>query len=124
MHLEVIGTTLRSGSDVAEIITGAIALMVGSRYLWLVRLRRLALEKYLRAERRIDEASGSDDRGSRSVMHLMGYVAMTESEVLDAAFTSRNIKSFTTNDPKTGRANALLFQFENHKRSEEKGARK
>jgi hypothetical protein len=124
MHLEIIGTMLRSGADVAEITTGTIALIVGGRYLWLVRLRRLALEKYLKAERRIDEASGSEDRGSRSVMHLMGYVAMTESEVLDAAFTSRNIKSFTTNDPKTGRANALLFQFENRKNSAKKGAGK
>lgn len=124
MHFEILGSILRYGADVAQITTGAIALIVGSRYLWLVRLRRLALERYLEAERRIDEASGSEDRGSRSVMHLMGYVAMTESEVLDAAFTSRKIKSFTTNDPKTGRANALLFQFENRNNFAKQGAGK
>ena len=124
VHAEIVETILRSIADIAGITTGAIALIVGSRYLWLVRMRCRALEKYLKAEQRIDAASGSKDRGARSLMHLMGYVAMTESEVLDAAFTSRNIQSFTTNDPKTGRANALLFQFETRQTSAKKGAGK
>jgi hypothetical protein len=33
MHFEIIGSILRDGADVAEIITGGIALIVGGRYL-------------------------------------------------------------------------------------------
>ena len=102
------------GADIAEIITGVIAAIVGGRYLWLVRRRRLILERYLQKERRRDEASGHKGNGVRSVLHLMGYASMTEQEVLDAGFASRHIRSFTHNDPATGRSDALLFQFERY----------
>jgi hypothetical protein len=79
------------------------------------------LEKYLKSERCKDKTSESESGGIRSLMYLMGFVAMTEAEVLDAAFASRSIKSFTSTDPKTGRADALLFQFETRTNSDEEG---
>ena len=103
---------LTLGADIAEIVTGLIAAIVGGRYLWLVRQRRLILETYLEVQRADDQASGKQGGGVRSVLHLMGYAAMTEPEVLDAAFASRHIRSFTHNDPATGRSDALLFQFQ------------
>jgi hypothetical protein len=114
MELKSVESLLVVGADIAEIVTGIIAAIVGGRYLWLVRRRRLILETYLRRERRKDEASQRKGGGVRSVLHLMGYASMTEQEVLDAAFASRHIRSFTHDDPATGRSDALLFQFERY----------
>ena len=112
MDFSIVERILEIGAYVAEIVTGITAAVVGGRYLWLVRQRRLILEKYLKSERRNDETLKAGEHGLRTVMHLMGYTAMTEAEVLDAAFASRNIVSFASTDPKTGRADALFFQFE------------
>jgi hypothetical protein len=114
MELKSVESLLVVGADIAEIVTGIIAAIVGGRYLWLVRRRRLILETYLRRERRKDEAAQRKSGGVRSVLHLMGYASMTEQEVLDAAFASRHIRSFTHDDPATGRSDALLFQFERY----------
>ena len=112
LTLQSVETLLVVGANVAAIVTGIVAAIVGGRYLWLVRHRRMVLETYLAGELRVDEASGKSGAGVRSVMHLMGFVSMTEPEVLDAAFASRRIRSFTHDDPATGRSDALLFQFE------------
>jgi hypothetical protein len=112
LTLKVVESLLVVGANVAAIVTGVVAAIVGGRYLWLVRQRRMVLETYLARERRADEASGRSGAGVRSVMHLMGFVSMTEPEVLDAAFASKRIRSFTHDDPATGRSDALLFQFE------------
>jgi Ku70/Ku80 beta-barrel domain len=111
-------------ADIAEIVTGVIAAAVGGRYLWLGRERRVMMENYLRAERHKDDDLGNKEDGVRSVLHLMGYIAMTEPEVLDAALASRNIRSFTSNDPETGRSNALLFQFEPRARQDRRALRR
>ena len=112
LTLRTVETLLVVGANVAAIVTGIVAAIVGGRYLWLVRQRRMVLETYLAGERSIDEASGKPGAGVRSVMHLMGFVSMTEPEVLDAAFASKRIRSFTHDDPATGRSDALLFQFD------------
>lgn len=116
MNFSITERILEIGAYVAEIVTGITAAVVGGRYLWLVRRRRRILEKYLEAERHSDETLKGGKHGLRTVMHLMGYTAMTESEVLDAAFASRNIVSVASTDPKTGRADALLFQFESDRK--------
>jgi hypothetical protein len=112
VDFSIIERVLEVGAYVAEIVTGVTAAVVGGRYLWLVRRRRLILEKYLESEQRNDESLKAGEHGLRTVLHLMGYTAMTEADVLDAAFASRNIVSFASTDPKTGRADALFFQFE------------
>ena len=112
LSLGTLENLLVAGADIAEIVTGIVAAIVGGRYLWFVRQRRTVLEAYLARERRTDEASETSGAGVRSVLHLMGFVSMTEPEVLDAAFASRHIRSFTHTDPATGRSDALLFQFE------------
>lgn len=112
LTFQTVETLLVVGANVPAMVTGIVAAIVGGRYLWLVRQRRMVLETYLAGERRIDEASGESGAGVRSVLHLMGFVSMTEQEVLDAAFASKRIRSFTHDDPTTGRSDALLFQFE------------
>jgi hypothetical protein len=124
LHPQSVVNLLTVGADIAQIVTGVIAAVVGGRFLWLVRERRMMMENYLRVERSKDRTAGNADDGVRSVLHLMGYIAMTEPEVLDAAFASRTIRSFTSNDPATGRASALLFQFEPRARQDRRALRR
>lgn len=124
MNLDGVEKLLIVGADIAEIVTGVVAALVAGRFLWLGRERRIMMENYLRAERSKDKVEGNKEGGIRSVMHLMGYIAMTEPEVLDAAFASRNIRSFTSNDPGTGRSDALLFQFEPRARQDRRALRR
>jgi hypothetical protein len=98
---------LTIGADVAAIITGVVAVTGGCLYLRNKLSRRSCLEHYLEAERRADEPEAKS--GTRSVLHLMGHLSMTEAEVLEAAFGSKSIRTWIGTD-ESGRPDRLLFQ--------------
>ncbi len=105
-------STLDTLSDIAEVTTALIAAIISIYYFCQKQSRRTALQKYLIKERKAAESPGGADAGARSIIHLMASCSMTEAEVLDAAFGNKNIKTWLTADPETGRAEALLFRID------------
>ena len=103
---------LSVGANIAAIVTGAAAGIVGGNYWYRRSKRRTALETYLHAQRVEDEGPGGTGHGLRTVIHLIARLAMTEEQILEAAFTSKKIKRWTAQDPETGRASALFFQYD------------
>ncbi len=103
---------LSVGSNVAQIITGAAAALIGGNFMYRRFRRRHVIEHYLRGERDRPEVPGEPSPGSRSMMHLVAHLAMTEEQILEAAFTSDRVKRWTAQDPETGRANALFLQYD------------
>jgi hypothetical protein len=99
-------------ANIAEIVTGVVAAVVGGTYMFRRRQRRLALETYLQSKRLKDEGPGGSGHGLRTVLHLVAHLAMTEEQILEAAFASRKIKRWTAQDPESGRAAALFFQYD------------
>jgi hypothetical protein len=64
------------------------------------------LESYLKAEKNKEE-----DKGQRSLLHLMIKVGLTESEILQASFKSHHIKRLEKLDPKTHMTEKILFEY-------------
>lgn len=92
-------------ADWAAILTAILAVFGYGRYLFNLRRQRVALEDYLREEKRADY-----DEGKRTVIRLMGSLSLTESELLSAAFRSRKVASSVFIDD-AGRASGLLFEY-------------
>ena len=93
-------------ANVAAILTAIIAFFGYGAYLLDQRSKRTSLEKYLRAEKQ-----GGTDRGQRSILHLMANVGMTEAEIIQASFRSKNISRKIAKDDSSGRAEALLMEW-------------
>lgn len=89
----------------AAILTAAVATFAYGKFLYERCDRQRRLENYLR-----DEKKQGVDNGQRTVLHLMARLAMTESEVLGAAFRSNKIRKALGVDEQN-RANALLFEY-------------
>ena len=68
------------------------------------------MEEYLKRERTGD----GDYGGIRNIVHLMGNCSMTEAQVLEAAFSSRKIKSWVAKDGEEGPDATLMFQYDEH----------
>lgn len=98
--------SLTIAANWATILTAAIATVAYGRFIIGQWQRRKSLEAYLREEklRRYDE-------GRRSVIHLMANLAMTETEILAAAFQSKIITTVPGVDD-NGRASRLLFEYD------------
>jgi hypothetical protein len=92
-------------SNWAAILTAVVATTAYGRYLWVQLSQRRTLEGHLRKEKISGVGSGK-----RTVMHLMANLALTESEVLSAAFRSKKISPVVGVDDK-GRADTLLFEY-------------
>lgn len=90
----------------SAILTGLIALIAGCKYWWDRRSKRKHLERYLR-----DIKAKGADKGQRTVLHLTARLAMTENDILQAAFSSRHIESRVGTDPDTNRANTLFLEY-------------
>ena len=103
---------LAVGSNIAQIITGAAAAIIGGNFMYRRFRRRQALEQYLKSERGRPQVPGEPSPDSRSMMHFVAHLAMTEEQILEAAFTSDKVKRWTAQDPETGRANALFLQYD------------
>ncbi|QNA83630.1 hypothetical protein G4G27_06185 [Sphingomonas sp. So64.6b] len=90
---------------IASVATAVVAMWLWVIFVWRVWRRRWALNKYLK-----DELAGYD-RGQRSLLRISGELKMTETEVLDAAFGSKNVEVVVVPHPQTGYADRLLFRY-------------
>lgn len=88
----------------------AIATAILAAWAWLVFVRagwkrRQKLEEHLRAEK----VAGLD-QGQRTVLSLMADLGMTETQVLDAAFSSKNVRRRVQTDAEN-KARTLLLEY-------------
>jgi hypothetical protein len=97
---------LETIANIAAILTAVVATVGYGTYRWDQRTKRVRLENYLCAEK-----SKNHDQGQRSLLHLMANVGMTEAELIQASFRSKNIDRKIAPNAKTGRADALLLEW-------------
>ncbi|MCH9764505.1 MAG: hypothetical protein K0U34_00725 [Alphaproteobacteria bacterium] len=90
----------------AAIVTACIAGIAGLRFWMERRAKRRKLERYLKHEK--DKGT---DKGQRTLLHLTSRLAMTESDILQAAFSSRHIKTRVGADSETKRADTLFLEY-------------
>jgi len=102
---------LSAASDLAQVVIAVLAVFAGWLYFWRKRSRRVRLERYLENARRNAEGRGGRGSGARGVTHLVGACLMTETQILEAAFSSSKISSWVAVDEETGRADSLLFRI-------------
>ena len=93
-------------ANIAAILTFAAAVFAYCSYRLEQRLKRKRLEEYLKNAKH----TGSD-RGQRSLLHLMAKAGMTESELLNASFSSNHISRKIAKDENSDRAQALLLEW-------------
>jgi hypothetical protein len=104
---------LAVGANVAQAATGVVAVWLWVKYIWRARERRIELENYLKEQKRADDGRERIyPHGRRPVLHLMGNLAMTETQVLEAAFSSSTVKRSLATDPNTGRAETIYFTYD------------
>jgi hypothetical protein len=101
---------LSSFANIAEIVTAIVAAAAALNVLTRRHRRRVRLEEYLKRVRNENGGHG----GIRNIVHLMGNCSMTEAQVLEAAFSSRKIKSWVAKDGEDGPDAALMFQYDEH----------
>lgn len=100
---------------VASIATAAVAVVAYGQYLWRRWANRRALEAYL-ASVAGTKAYGAD-KGTRSLLHLVAKLRLTEQEIFQAAFTSKKIDSSRSIDPETGDSFTLMFSHKANRRT-------
>jgi hypothetical protein len=100
---------LESIASIASIVTAIAAAWAYGRYLTVLRRKRVRLEQYLKSEK-----TKNTDRGQRTVLHLSAVLALTEADILQAAFDSRNIVRRIEKDD-NGKADRLLLEYETRK---------
>ena len=93
-------------ANLAAILTAVIAVFGYGKYQLNAICRRKKLEGYLKKEKE----KGSN-QGQRSIMHLMAHLGLTEAEILQASFTSKQIARKIIEDPDTGYADKLFFEY-------------
>ena len=96
---------LSIASNVASILTAFVAIVAYVRYQCERSNKRRRLEQYLRDER------GMGDKGQRTMTRLIAKVGLTESDIFDAAFSSKHIKRTIDEDPDTGLASTIFFEY-------------
>lgn len=122
---EVIGVLANKGSEVVGVLanigsiaTGIVAVWAGLSYKRQSGVRRVRLESYLRKVRELEQRDPlKSGEGMRSLFHLMAHLYMTESQVYEAAFASKEIKSW----PRTGDdgvADQVMFQYNPGRKAE------
>lgn len=95
-------------ANIAAIVTALVA-FVGSTWFFVERgSKRRRLEAYLKAER--DEGD-DDDKGQRSILHLIARVGLTEQEILQAGFRSKHIGRVLTTNKSDGMAKDILLVY-------------
>lgn len=94
-------------ANLASILTAIVAVCAWSLYGWSGRHKRKKLETYLK-----NEKQKRQDKGQRSLLHLMANVGLTDSEILQASFKSRYIKRLLTTSAATHLANDILFEYD------------
>jgi hypothetical protein len=99
------GDVLEIFANLAAVLTGGVAVVAYGRFVFAQRQRRRALEDHLREEKLMGV-----DEGRRTMMHLMAYLSMTETEVLQAGFSSKHVTAVRGIDEQ-GRASRLYFEY-------------
>lgn len=100
---------LESIASIASIVTAIAAAWAYGRYLSVLCRKRVRLEQYLKSEK-----IKNTDRGQRTVLHLSAVLGLTEADILQAAFDSKNIVRRIEKDD-TGKADRLLLEYEPRK---------
>jgi hypothetical protein len=90
----------------AAILTAALAVYAYGKFRCDRLTRMKKLERYLKDEKLMDI-----DEGKRTILHLIAQLAMTEAEILAAAFDSKIVRSSVGIDDK-GRADTLFFEYD------------
>lgn len=93
------------GANWAAILTAAIAVWGYASYRRDRCAKKSRLEAYLKAEK-----GEGKNMGQRSVKHLVANLGISENEVLDAAFHSKNIRCVTTKGG-NGFVDLLLLEY-------------
>ncbi len=93
-------------ANIAAILTALVA-VVGSIWFVLERsAKQRRLEAYLKAER-----DAGEDKGQRSILHLVARVGLTEQEIMQASFRSKHIGRVLTTNKLDGMAKDILFEY-------------
>src|SRR2546422_10225538 len=89
-------------ANLASILAGIVAVCAWALYGWSGWRKKKKLETYLKSEK-----EKKQDKGQRSLLHLMANVGLTQSEILQASFKSRYIKRLLTTSSATHLANDI-----------------
>ncbi|MGJ8572714.1 MAG: hypothetical protein ACSHXI_18655 [Hoeflea sp.] len=90
----------------AAILTAIVAVFGYGKYLFDQHRRKMRLIEYLKSEKQKNE-----DKGQRTILHLIAKLGMTEAQVLEASFQSGKITRRLSKDGNTGRANEILLEW-------------
>jgi len=101
--------SLELWAQLAAIFTALLAVFGYGKYQFGLYRKREQLESYLKIEK--ITATGNN-RGQRSILHLMAKLGMTEAEILQASFNSKSIIRRTAQNPVNNRAEALLLEYQ------------
>lgn len=112
-------TTLAIVANIAAILTALFAAWAGIYVIVDLRGKRRKLEEYLR---KVQSNATGNDKGQRTILHLMTRLGLTEAEILHASFRSKRIARKLATDNETGRADAMLLVYDN-KSSNQKSPR-
>ncbi|MBV9992692.1 MAG: hypothetical protein JOZ72_15540 [Alphaproteobacteria bacterium] len=112
MNWSSLNDLLSTLANFSAVATALIAVGASALYFYRGAARRRALEGLLKRERAHDEEYSFAGNGDRTILYLMAHLAMSESEILNAAFSSRRIKRWLANDPGSGRSTAIYFQYD------------
>jgi hypothetical protein len=93
--------------DIASIATAIVAVWAYARYRYLLRRKRVDLEEYLKSEK--DKGA---NQGQRTLLHLSRALALSQADILQAAFDSKNIEPRIETDS-DGKAKRLLLEYKN-----------
>ena len=93
-------------ANLAAILTALIAIFGYGKYQLDAVFRRKKLENYLKKQKTL-----GNDQGQRSILHLMAHLGLTEAEILQASFISKQVARKIAKDPDTGYADKLLFEY-------------
>jgi len=103
--------TIEIAGNASAILTALVATLAGVGYKYAAWKKTKCLEDYLRSEKQKNITS-REDKGQRSILHLMARVGLTESEILQASFKSRYIKRLLTTSAATHLANDILLEYD------------
>jgi len=93
-------------ANIAAIVTALVALAGSGWYVIERGAKRRRLEAYLKAQR-----DAGNNKGQRSILHLIARVGLTEQEILQASFRSKHIGRVLTTNKTDGMAKDLLLEY-------------
>jgi len=102
------GSWIETVGNLSAIITAVVALLAYVSYRCHRWQKRQKLERYLQQEK---TGAKNDDKGQRTLLHLMARLGMTEQDILQASFDSQQIARKLASDKDTGHSTAILFEW-------------